>query len=51
MSPVERKKIEDTAKEAGIQGDEIPNIVELEMRLNVAIDDTSGDISEILVIV
>ena len=33
MSPVERKKIENDAKSAGIQEDEIPAEVDLEMRM------------------
>lgn len=49
MSPVERRKIEDTAKEAGIQGDDIPHIVDLQMRIYLG-DHSRGAINEILVI-
>lgn len=38
MSPVERKKVEDVAREAGIQEDEIPSIVELKMKFTLAHD-------------
>lgn len=47
MSPVERKQIEDMAKEAGIQGDDIPNVVDIQMRIYLA-DDSRGTINEIL---
>ena len=33
MSPVERKKIENDAKSAGIQEDDISAVVDLEMRM------------------
>lgn len=38
MSPVGRKKIEDVAKAAGIQEDDIPIIVDMEMRMTMAIE-------------
>lgn len=52
MSQVERKKIEDTAKEAGIHEDDIANIVELEMKMNIVYNESrDGDVmNEILVV-
>lgn len=36
MCPVERKKIEDLAKEAGIIDEDVPAVVDMEMRMNFA---------------
>lgn len=36
MCPVERKKIEDLAKEAGLPEEDIPAAVDMEMRMNLA---------------
>lgn len=49
MSPIERKKIEDQAKEAGIHDDDIPHIVDIEMKVLLA-DDSRDQINEVLVI-
>lgn len=50
MSPVERKKIEDVAKEAGFKEDEIPNIVDLELRMNTVYYQPQPEINQMLVI-
>lgn len=36
MCPIERKKIEDVAKEAGLTEEDIPAAIDLEMRMNFA---------------
>lgn len=50
MCPVERKKIEDLAKEADIREDDISNIVDLEMRMKMVPDETASVLNEMLVI-
>lgn len=50
MSPVERKKIEDVAKEAGIHEDDIPFIVDLELRMKMVQDEDLGSKIVVLVI-
>lgn len=49
MCPVERKSIEDMAKEAGIHEDDIPHIVDLQMRIYMATG-SHLDTNDILVI-
>lgn len=50
MSPVERKKIEDVAKKAGIKEDDVPKVVDLEMRINMIHGETESVIEDMLVI-
>lgn len=47
---MERKRIEDMAKEAGIQEDDIPVVVDLEMRMRMFLDEQEFDIKNMLVI-
>lgn len=47
---MERKRIEDLAKEAGIQEDDVPVVVDLEMRMRMFLDEQEFDIKNMLVI-